>query len=92
VNGYVTLTAGAVLVVFAGMLMVSDDTGIRMLAALFALATVGLGIYVVVRLLQKINDAHAPRGTSVDIGWGAVLVLGAAVVAALMAISELRTR
>jgi hypothetical protein len=72
--------------------MVSDDAGIRMFAALFALATVGLGIYVVVRLLQKINTVHVPQGTSVDIGWGAVLVLGAAVVAALVAISELRAR
>ena len=92
VNGYVTLTAGAVLMVFAGLMMVSDDSGIRIFASLFALATVGLGVYVVVRLLQKINAAHVPHGASVDIGWGALLVLGAAVVAALVAISELRVR
>jgi hypothetical protein len=92
VNGYVTLTAGAVLMVFAGLMMVSDDAGIRIFASLFALATVGLGIYVVVRLLQKINAAHVPQGASVDIGWGALLVLAAAVVAALVAISELRSR
>jgi hypothetical protein len=92
VNGYVTLTAGAILLVFAGLMMVSDDGGIRLFAALFGLATVGLGIYVVVRLLQKINQAHIPSGTSVDIGWGALLVLSAAVVAALVAISELRSR
>ena len=92
VNGYVTLTAGAVLIVFAGMMMISDDAGIRLLAALFALATVGLAIYVVVRLLQKINAAHVPHGASLDIGWGAILVLGASFVAALVAISELRAR
>ena len=92
VNGYVTLTAGAVLIVFAGLMMVSDDTGIRLFAALFALATVGLAIYVVVRLLQKINAAHVPHGASLDIGWGAILVLGASFVAALVAISELRAR
>jgi predicted permease len=92
VNGYVTLTAGAVLMVFAGLMMVSDDAGIRIFAALFSLVAVGLGIYVVVRLLQKINEVHVPNGASVDIGWGALLVLGAAVVAAVIAISELRTR
>jgi len=92
VNGYVTLTAGAVLMVFAGLMMVSDDSGIRIFASLFALATVGLGIYVVVRLLQKINASHVPLGASVDIGWGALLLLSASVVAALTAISELRAR
>ncbi len=92
VNGYATLTAGVVLMVFAGMMMVSDDAGIRVFAALFALATVGLGIYVVVRLLQKINAAHVPQGASLNIGWGALLVLSAAVVAALITILELRTR
>jgi hypothetical protein len=92
INGYVTLTAGVVLIVFAGIMMVSDDAGIRIFASLFALATVGLGIYVVVRLLQKINEARVPHGTSVNLGWGAMLLLGAAVVGALVAISELRTR
>lgn len=92
VNGYVTLTAGAVLIVFAGMMMVTDDAGIRLLAALFALATVGLAIYVVVRLQQKINAAHVPHGASLDLGGGAILVLGAACIAALVAISELRAR
>jgi hypothetical protein len=92
VNGYVTLTVGVVLMVFAGLMMVSDDAGIRVFAALFTLVGVGLGIYVVVRLLQKINNAHVPSGASVNIGWGALLVLSAAVVAALLAIFELRTR
>jgi Mn2+/Fe2+ NRAMP family transporter len=92
INGYVTLTAGVVLMVFAGLMMVSDDSGIRIFASLFALATVGLGIYVVVRLLQKINEARVPHGTSVNLGWGAMLLLGAAVVGALVAISELRAR
>jgi hypothetical protein len=91
-NGYVTLTAGVVLVVFAGMMMASNDPGIRTFAAFFALVTVGFGIYVVVRLLQKINELHVPQGASVDLGWGAILVLGAAIVAALLAISQLRTR
>jgi hypothetical protein len=92
INGYVTLTAGVVIMVFAGLMMLSDDAGIRAFAALFSLAGVGLGIYIVVRLLQKINAAHLPKGASVDVGWGALLVLGAAVVAALMAILQLRTR
>jgi hypothetical protein len=48
----------------------------------------GLAIFAVVRLVQKINAAHPLHGVSVNVGWGVILVLGAAVVATLLTLFE----
>jgi hypothetical protein len=39
--------------------------------------------------VQKINAAHPLHGTTIGIGWGVILVLGAAVLATLVTIAEL---
>jgi hypothetical protein len=88
INGYITMIAGAVLLLFAGLMMVSDDRSLRIVTAFFSVASLGLSIYVVVRLLQKLHNVHTVRGTSFDVGWGALLVLGAAVVATLISLLE----
>jgi hypothetical protein len=88
VNGYITLIAAAVVLVFAGLMAVSDDWSVRLVGSLVAFASLGLSIYAVVRLAQKLNQAHAPHGVTVNIGWGVVLTLGAAVAATLVSLFE----
>jgi hypothetical protein len=88
VNGYITLIAAAVVLVFAGLMAVSDDWSVRLIGCLAALASLGLSIYAVVRLAQKLNQLHAPHGVSVNVGWGVILTLGAAVGATLIGLFE----
>ncbi len=87
-NGYITLIAAVVVLVFAGLMAVSDDQSVRLVGCLFAFVSLGLSIFAVVRLVQKINDAHPSHGVSVNVGWGVILVLGAAVVATLVTLFE----
>jgi hypothetical protein len=88
INGYITLIAGAVVLVFSGLMAVSPDWSVRLIGCLFAIVSLGLSIYAVVRLVQKLNDAHTPHGVSVNVGWGVILTLGAAVVATMIALFE----
>jgi hypothetical protein len=88
INGYITLIGAVVVLVFAGMMAVSDDKSVRLIGCLFALVSLGLSIFAVVRLVQKINDAHPTHGVSVNVGWGVILVLGASVVATLITLFE----
>ncbi len=88
INGYITLIAAVVVLVFAGLMAVSTDQSVRLMGCLFALVSLGLSIYAVVRLVQKINDAHPAHGVSVNVGWGVLLVLGASVLATLITLFE----
>jgi hypothetical protein len=88
INGFITLIVAAVVLVFAGLMAVSDDRSVRLVGCLFAVLNLGLAIYAVVRLMQKINQAHAPRGVSVSLGWGVILLLATAVVATLITLYE----
>jgi hypothetical protein len=89
INGYITLIAGAVVLVFAGLMAATDDLSVRIIGCLFALVSLGLSIYAVVRLAQKLNATHTPHGVTVGIGWGLILTLGAAALATLIAIYQL---
>ena len=40
------------------------------------------------RLVEKLRSAHPIHGISLNVGWGAILVLGAAVVATLVSLFE----
>jgi hypothetical protein len=88
INGYMTLIAGAVILVFAGLMTVSDDLSVRFIGLLFALASLGLSIYAVVRVAQKLNETHTVRGVTLSVGWGVILTLGAAAVATLITLFE----
>jgi hypothetical protein len=88
INGYITLIAGAVVLVFAGLMAVSDELSVRLIGCLVALVSLGLSTYAVVRLAQKLNETHTPHGVTVNMGWGVILVLGAAVIATLMSLFE----
>jgi hypothetical protein len=89
INGYITLVAGTVVLVFAGLMAASDATSIRLVGSIAALASLGLSIYAVVRLVEKLDAAHAPHGVSLDVGWGVIMVLGASAVATMFALYEL---
>jgi hypothetical protein len=88
INGFVTLIAGTVLLLFAGLMMVSEERSLRIVTCLFSVVSLGLSIFVIVRLIEKLRSAHPIHGTSFNVGWGAILVLGAAVVATLVSLFE----
>ena len=87
INGYITLIAAAAVLVFAGLMAVSEDWSLRLMACVFALANLGLAIYAIVRLAQKLNHVHV-HGVTVNVGWGVILILGAAVIATLISLLE----
>ncbi len=89
INGYITFIAAVVVLVFAGLMALSDAWSVRFIGCLVALGSVGLSIYAVVRLAQKLNQVHSPAGVTVNVGWGVILTLGASVVATLIALFEL---
>lgn len=87
-NGYMTLIAGAVILVFGGLMAVTDDLSVRIVGLLFALASLGVSIYAVVRLSQKLSQIHTVRGVTLSVGWGVILTLGTAAVATLITLFE----
>lgn len=88
INGYVTLIAAAVVLVFAGLMAATEDWSVRLIGLVFSLVCLGLSIYAVVRLVQKINHVHPLHGVTLNIGSGVILVLGAAAVATLILLYE----
>jgi hypothetical protein len=87
-NGFITLIAAAAVLVFGGLISVSNETSVRIVGCAFSFASLGLAIYAVVRVIQKLDAAHPPRKTTVGIGWGVILLLGAAVVAVILSLYE----
>lgn len=88
INGYITLIAAAVVLVFAGLMAATDDFSVHLIGLVFSVVSLGLAIYAVVRLVQTINNLRPLHGVSVSIGWGVILVLGAAAVATLISLFE----
>lgn len=88
INGYFTLIAGAVILVFGGLMAVSDDLSVRIVGLLFSLAGLGVSIFAVVRLSQKLSATHTARGVTLSVGWGVILTLGAAALATLITLFE----
>ncbi len=87
-NGFITLIAGTVLLLFAGLMMVSEERSLRIVTCFFSVVSLGLSIFVMVRLIEKLRAVHPIHGITFNVGWGAVLVLGAAVVATLVSLLE----
>lgn len=98
VNGWATFSLGAVLVALSAVMMISDERGVRALAALVAAGTVAAGAYELIRVLQKIHYAHSASSRMgplayqllgrAHIGYGLVVVAVASVVALLAALVE----
>jgi hypothetical protein len=78
-NGWVTFIAGTVLLVFGGLLLLSEDGLFAALSLLVSLATVAVSSYDLIRIQGKVS-AHA--GSS--LGAGLICVMVAAVLALLI--------
>jgi hypothetical protein len=101
VNGWITFTGGVVLVLLGGLMLVSSDRSLRLLALVVAFASLGFAIYDVVRILDDISKDHTsaaklgPVGLRIagseSIGFGLILVLVAAVGALLATLVEMRS-
>lgn len=87
-NGDITFIAGAVVLLFGGLSVVTHETSVRIVGFTLSLASLGLASYAVVRLAQKLGAAHPPGSITVGIGWGLLLVLGGAFMAVLVSLYQ----
>ncbi|HXQ60069.1 MAG TPA: hypothetical protein VN799_08215 [Acidimicrobiales bacterium] len=103
ISGWITFTAGVVLLLLGGLMIASRESSLRVVALLVALVSVGLAAFAVVRVLQKISESHPTAsqlrsspiyqvfaGTSANVGFGLILVAVAATVALIAAAIDLR--
>jgi hypothetical protein len=82
-NGWITFIAGTVLLVFGGLLLLSEDGLFAALGFLVSLAAAAVSTYDMTRVVQKLSD-HA----NTSVGAGLICVLAASFLALI--ISALR--
>jgi hypothetical protein len=78
-NGWITFIAGTVLLVFGGLLLLSEDGLFAALSLLVSVAAVGVSSYDLIRIQQKVSG-HP--GTA--LGAGLICVMAASVLAFLV--------
>jgi hypothetical protein len=78
-NGWITFIAGTVILVFGGLLLLSEDGLFAALALLASLAAVGVSSYDLIRIQEKVSG-HSGAG----IGAGLVCVMAASVLALII--------
>ncbi len=78
-NGWITFIAGTVLLVFGGLLLLSEDGLFGALSLLVSLATVGVSAYDLIRIQQQVSG-HPNAG----IGTGLICVMAASVFALII--------
>src|SRR5438270_1802127 len=98
-NGWVTIAGGAGVLLLGALMMISDETSLRVLGSLFATATAGFSTYELVRVLQKLHYGHSAAvqlgpfsaylAGRAHVGYGLIMLVSAAGVAALAALLEL---
>jgi hypothetical protein len=97
VNGWVTIAGGAAVTLLASLMIVSGERALRWLATILSLATTGFAVYDIVRIVQKIDDAKTKAARlrapfvgnllgHITVGYGLIMVVAAASVAALAAL------
>jgi hypothetical protein len=101
VNGWITFTGGVALIVLGGLLLISSDPSLRLVATMVAVASLGFAVYDVARILDKLSqtDTSAAKLAPLPlkffggehIGFGLILVLVASVGATLAAVVEQRS-
>jgi len=101
INGWLTFVLGILVVLLAGLMMVSDASSLRVLALASSAATVGFSVYFFVRILHEISKADnaankfAPLARQLrvneHIGWGLVVLVVAAVAGLASAIAAMRS-
>ena len=99
-NGWFTFIAGITLLVLGGLLAVSDDAAVRLLAILASFTSLGLAVYDLIRVLHLTSKAHPPASGVGSIGgllsggeglgFGLILVLVAATGAVLASLAARR--
>ena len=99
-NGWFTFICGIALLVLGGLLAVSDDGAVRLLAILTAFTSLGLAVYDLVRVLHLISKAHSSASGlgstggllsgGESVGFGLILVLVAATGAVLASLAARR--
>lgn len=92
VNGWVTFIGGILLVIFACFEMTSEEQLLGVFTILIAAVTTVFAIYDMFRIVQKISQVPASVSSDVNVGWGLICVLSAAVLALLIAIVRLLQR
>jgi hypothetical protein len=80
-NGWITFIAGTVLLVFGGLLLLSEDDLFAALSFLVSLATVAVATYDVARIAQKVSG-H----TGASVGAGLICVVAASVLALIISV------
>jgi hypothetical protein len=92
VNGYVTLVAGIVLLVFGGLALTNDDGLLAVLTFIVSIATLVFAVYDMYRVVQKISNVAVPAHASLSVGAGLICVLSAAVLAMIVTTVRLVSR
>lgn len=92
VNGWATFIGGVVLLVLGGLSLNSEDVLLAVLTTIAALVVTIFAIYDMFRIVQKISQLPPAAGPSVNVGWGLICVLAAAVVAVVVALGRLVRR
>jgi hypothetical protein len=88
-NGYVTFIGGIVVLVLGGLALSSEERLLVILTTLVTLAALVIAIYDTVRTVQKIQALPANVLPHVNIGWGLICVLSAAVLAMVISLARL---
>jgi hypothetical protein len=92
IDGYATFIGGIVLLVFAAVAMTNDDRFLSIFVAVVAGVVTVLAVYDMFRMVQKISQVTTSAGSSVSVGWGLICVLAAAVLAFVVALTQVVSR
>jgi len=91
-NGWATFIGGVVLLVLGGLSLNSEEILLAVLTTIVAFVVAIFAIYDMFRVVQKISQLPAAVNPSVNVGWGLICVLAAAVVAILVSLGRLMRR
>ena len=89
INGYATFIGGIVVLVLGALALSSEERLLVILTTLVTLAVLVIAIYDTFRTVQKIQALPATVVPHVDVGWGLICVLSAAVLAMVISIARL---
>jgi hypothetical protein len=89
INGYVTFIGGIVVLVLGGLALSSEERLLVILTTLVTLAVLVIAIFDTFRTVQKIQALPANVLPHVNIGWGLICVLSAAVLAMVISLARL---
>lgn len=89
INGYVTFIGGIVVLVLGGLALSSEERLLVILTTVVTLAVAVFAIYDTFRIVQKIENLPTAVVPHVNVGWGLICVLSAAVLAILVSIARL---